>query len=92
MRSGQIILGSRRAVIGTQRILIEPGFTEPKTLTSPIVAIIKQEYRQSPLVEELQILETVNIIAGAAMAPDCDQRICLRLDAAELNNRAPSAA
>jgi hypothetical protein len=56
-----------------------------------MVAKFKQEHRQSPLVLELQILETVNDIVGVARAPDYDQKICLSLDV-PTEQPAPSAA
>jgi hypothetical protein len=60
--------------VRAERILIKPLFRWP-SLAPTVAAIVEEKDRQTQLVEEFQILETVSNIAGIPMAPEYDWSI-----------------
>jgi hypothetical protein len=67
--------GSREVVVRAERILVKPLFRWSSQAPT-VAAIVEEKDRQSQLVEEFQILETVSNIAGIPMAPEYDWSIC----------------
>jgi hypothetical protein len=61
--------------VRAERILVKSLLRRP-SLTPTVAAIVEEKDRQTQLVEEFQILETVSNIAGIPMAPEYDWSIC----------------